>query len=75
MDVDARALVADSSAGMTFTFAIFLAGSVLCCWSVLRCMGNERQRRMNELETRLYAESQSPPPPDVARVDAASKGH
>ncbi|QOV91672.1 hypothetical protein [Humisphaera borealis] len=43
---------------MSFTFASFAVGSVLCCWTVLRCMGNERERRMNEVQLRLRAESQ-----------------
>jgi len=43
-------------ATMTFLQAIFLFGSVLCCWSVLRCLGNERQQRLTDLEQRLRSE-------------------
>ncbi len=38
---------------MTLTFGIILLGSTLCAWAVLRCMGNERDRRMIEMEARV----------------------
>lgn len=44
---------------MTLTFGAFLVGSLLCTWAVLRCIGNERERRMIEIEARIKAEREA----------------
>ena len=66
---------------MTFSLFTLLAGSLLCGWAVLRCLGNERERQVRELERRLAVErsaadrdaadpvplAKSPPPAKLAR--------
>lgn len=59
---------------MTFSLLTLLVGSFLCGWAVLRCMGNERERQVNRLETRIRAELTTTEPPAVEVVPTA-KGH
>ena len=41
---------------MTFSLLTLVVGSLLCGWTVLRCMGNERERQSNDLKARLASE-------------------
>lgn len=52
---------------MTFSLFILVAGSFLCGWAVLRCMGNEREQRVRHLEAQIEAEV-------VAAAEKASAG-
>jgi hypothetical protein len=54
-----------------FTYVYLIAG-VLCAWAILRCMGNERDRKTREMEERIAAEDRAQAEKDVLTAIAAA---
>lgn len=54
---------------MSYIHAIFIFASLLCGWLLLRCLGNERQQRLTELEQRLRRERDLAAPGRLAAQD------
>ena len=50
------------------TAILLIAGSLLCAWATLRCVGNECERRLRTLEGQVRAEREAA----VAATEAAA---